>query len=275
MTLLLQRANFHTRKALAQCRSFSLLQMSADDSPFVVVSKPVGPFQMNQYIVGCKETKEAAIVDCGDTNLSTWIDWASRNDYTIKHILQTHAHIDHVSGLSEVKSALPDAQIYLHKDDLELYHTATKQAVYLGLKINPDTVNAMPSLMSEGLVRMASMFGVFCNEPPPPDAHVSDKDVLEVGSLRLNVLHTPGHCPGHVCYYEAVHKVLFAGDLLFQGSIGRTDFPLSDPSAMARSLRRVMTLPDEVLVLPGHMAPTTIGIERESNPFITGVFPSV
>eukprot|EP00736_Rhodelphis_marinus_P002431 Rmarinus@m.23697 len=248
MTLLLQRANFHTRKALAQCRSFSLLQMSADDSPFVVVSKPVGPFQMNQYIVGCKETKEAAIVDCGDTNLSTWIDWASRNDYTIKHILQTHAHIDHVSGLSEVKSALPDAQIYLHKDDLELYHTATKQA---------------------------SMFGVFCNEPPPPDAHVSDKDVLEVGSLRLNVLHTPGHCPGHVCYYEAVHKVLFAGDLLFQGSIGRTDFPLSDPSAMARSLRRVMTLPDEVLVLPGHMAPTTIGIERESNPFITGVFPSV
>lgn len=169
------------------------------------------------------------------------LNQVEQRGWSIGHILLTHTHFDHVGGLSEVKerSAAP---IYVHTDAVMMLEYAPAAAAMWGFSVDP---------------------------PPAPDTFISDGDIIEIGELRAAVLFTPGHAPGHVCFYLADQQVLFDGDVLFQGSIGRTDLPGGDHELLMRSIHdKVMTLPDETAVLSGHGPATTIGAERHSNPFL-------
>ena len=209
----------------------------------ILERRPVGPFAMNSHLVGCSATKQAAIIDSGgDTELM--LSLAKKHDLEVVKLLQTHAHVDHLAGLKEMKEAT-SAPIYLHPDDQPLYNGASMAGMMFGLRIT---------------------------NPPPYDHAVSDGDVIKVGELSFTVMHTPGHCPGQVCFYEPEAKALFCGDLIFQGSIGRVDLPGASPPAMVASLKRIMDeLDDDVAIYPGHMGATTVGEERRHNPFILDI----
>ena len=189
-------------------------------------------------------------MDAGDAHIEGWMELAAERGCKITHLLQTHAHIDHVSGLAASKAALPDAPVYLHPDDVFLLQTVSQQGAMFGM----------------GDV----------TTPELPDVELADGMTLCVGELSFEVLHTPGHCPGHVCFYCEDEALVFGGDLLFAGSIGRTDFPppmgCSLPD-MKRSLKRVSEqLPGDTLVFCGHNEATSIGTERASNPYLTPDF---
>jgi hydroxyacylglutathione hydrolase len=211
-----------------------------DTADLFVVSEPVGPFAMNQYLVGCKRSGQGALIDAGGPP-AAFLDEARRRGVQIVCILQTHAHIDHVLGLPETRTALPHVPIWLHSNEVPLY---------------------------EGVVMQARMFGLRASALPAVTDWIEQGGRIPVGELRFDCLLTPGHSPGHICFHERSHGLLFGGDLLFRGSIGRTDLPGADAVVMRQSLRQVMTLPDETRVFPGHMGDTTIAQERRSNPFI-------
>ena len=248
----------HLRTSLRSvlCRrlsSFSTYQVSPTGPTFnvllenddvIILSRPVTQFQQNQSLVGCKRTGEAAIVDAGGRP-APFVEVAERKNLQIWHLLQTHAHIDHVSGLKETKDILPAAWIYLHPLDLPVYESVTEQA---------------------------QMFGVECDVPlPEVDRSLKDGQDVMVGDLTLEVHHTPGHSPGHCIFVSKEHQFIIGGDLLFQQSVGRTDLPLCDPAAMEESVRKLYAIPglqDDCLVCPGHMGVTTLGQERKMNPFV-------
>lgn len=207
--------------------------------PYLIAGRPVGPFAMNEYVVGCTRTGEAAIVDSGgDPRL--FLDFCDDRGLRITRLLQTHAHVDHVAGLKATKAAT-GAPILLHPDDAPVYASAPASGLFFGIRIDA---------------------------PPPVDHDLSDGDVIQFGDVRLEVLHTPGHCPGHVCFVDRDAHHVLAGDLLFKGSVGRTDLPGAEPDQMGPSLSRIFTLDDDFRVYPGHMEPTTIGHERATNPFL-------
>jgi len=196
--------------------------------------------QTNCYLVGCEETSQAAIIDPSWDGRSI-LAMAENDGWQITHILLTHAHFDHIGGLQELKSTT-GAPIYAHPDAIDMLRDATMSAAFFGMRIP---------------------------QPPPPDEMLSDGQVLTVGDLQLQVLYTPGHAPGHVCFYLPDYRVLFDGDVLFQGSIGRTDLPGGDYDALMSSIRdRLLILPDDTRVFSGHGSPTTIGQERQTNPFL-------
>mmetsp|Transcript_38769 Transcript_38769/g.91551 ORF Transcript_38769/g.91551 Transcript_38769/m.91551 type:complete len:273 (+) Transcript_38769:65-883(+) len=209
------------------------------DTQCILSYEIVTPFQMNQYLLGCTKTGKAALIDTGDAHAS--LETAKNFGFSIEMLLQTHAHIDHIAGLADIKSNLKEAKIHLHPADFPWYNAADDQARFFGMPLK---------------------------QPPKVDVQLADGDTVMVGEIELRVLHTPGHCPGHVCFYCKDHGFLIAGDTLFSGSIGRTDFPLSDPSEMRKSLQKLFQLPDSTKVFSGHMEPTTIGRERKSNPFV-------
>lgn len=207
--------------------------------PYLIAGRPVGPFAMNQYLVACTRTGEAAIIDSGgDPRL--FLAFCEERNLRVTRLLQTHAHVDHVAGLGATKAAT-GAPIFLHPDDAAVYASAPASGLMFGMRVAP---------------------------PPPVDEDLSDGQVIAFGDVRLEVLHTPGHCPGHVCFVDHEAKRILAGDLLFRGSVGRTDLPGADPSQMGPSLSRIFALDDEHRVFPGHMEPTTIGEERATNPFL-------
>ena len=211
------------------------------DSPTAFVAgMPVGPFAMNQFLVGCRATGQAALVDAGAAP-EPFLEVAAREGLTIVAIFQTHAHIDHVAGLAATRERLA-APIFLHPADAPLYANCSAQGAMLGFP---------------------------CPPPPPVDRALNDGQVLELGKLRFEVLHTPGHAPGHVVLWERGAGLAFVGDLIFFDSIGRTDLPLCDGAAMERSLAKLAaTLPDETRLYPGHMQETSMGRERKHNPFL-------
>ena len=217
----------------------ALLQRFIDDGDLVLAGRPVGPFAMNQYVLMDRGASAAAIVDAGAPP-EAFQTFARAEGCTVDKILQTHAHVDHVAGLAETKRVL-GVPIHLHPDDLPVYDHAVASGLLFGMKIDP---------------------------PPPVDTRLAEGDVVHVGTIALRVMHTPGHAPGHVCFYAEEHGFILAGDLLFKGSIGRTDLPGCDPTAMVESLRRLFTLPDATRVFAGHMGPTTLGAERVTNPFV-------
>lgn len=201
---------------------------------------PLGPLQTNCYFVGCTQTKSAAIID-PSWNGSELAKFVIDSGYTLTHILLTHTHFDHIGGLADLKAAI-DAPIYVH----------------------PDAVN----MMKFGATS-AQRFGINMADAPPPDQLLAEGDVIEVGNLKLDVLYTPGHAPGHVSFYLKGYDVLFDGDVLFQGSIGRTDLPGGNFTQLMDSIQSVLLpLPDETQVLSGHGPVTTIGAERHQNPFL-------
>ena len=200
-------------------------------------------YAAHDVIRRCKVSGEAAIIDSGDTHPQGWIDCASEHGVEIKHLLQTHAHIDHVAGLADTKDALPDAPVYLHPLDFPWIEQIQQQADMFGIKVRTDL--------------------------PPVDVELEDGQTVKVGELELSAIHTPGHAPGHVCFHCESENLLFVGDLIFQGSIGRTDLPMCDGEQMSKSIAQIAsTLPGETILLPGHMGKTTLEYEKLNNPFL-------
>ena len=210
----------------------------------IVESQAVGPFFKNGFVVGCEETREAVLIDPGD-EVASLLAFAERSGLSIRHILLTHAHVDHVTGVAAAKRAL-NVPIHLHKDDLFLYDRA---------------------------VEMGAMFGLTVEPQPPIDRFYTPAQTIPFGTYEARVHHTPGHCPGGVCLQigkaNTNGKELFVGDTLFAGSIGRTDLPGGDYDTLIASIRNVLfPLGDEAIVHSGHGPDTTIGKERRTNPFL-------
>ncbi len=200
----------------------------------------VGVFQENCWVIGNRRTGEAICVDPGDQPAEI-LALARDMGVTIKLIANSHAHIDHVMGVHGIHAAT-GAKFLLHQSDLDLLRNGWKGA--------------------------AARFGIDVSQgPPDPDAFVTDGDVVEVEGLQLRTIGTPGHTPGSVSFYA--DGVLFSGDTLFRGSIGRTDMPGgSMEEELSSIVTRLLVLPEETVVLPGHMDETTIAFERKHNPFV-------
>ena len=201
---------------------------------------PVGPLQCNCSIVGDETSREAIVIDPGD-EIESILTTVKKHGLTVKQIVVTHAHIDHVGGAMKLKAAT-GAPILLNQNDAMLLKMMDVQAAWVGMR-------------PPGAVEV--------------DQSVKDGDIIKVSGIEANVIHTPGHTEGSVCLLFAPQKVLIAGDTLFAGSIGRTDLPGGSYDKIIRSLHeKVLTLPDEVRVIPGHGPSTTVGDEREANPFL-------
>jgi glyoxylase-like metal-dependent hydrolase (beta-lactamase superfamily II) len=202
----------------------------------------VGPFQENSYVLGDPASGRAVLIDPGD-EASRIVRLVQANDLTPEAIWLTHAHLDHIGAVAEIMSRwrLP---VFLHPDDLTLYRRAAQQAAF---------------------------YGVPFTQPSDPDRALADGDELMLGEHTFTVRHTPGHSPGHVVFVG--EGIMLGGDLLFAGSIGRTDLPLSNPEAMEASLSRVATFDPELVVYPGHGPPTSIGAELATNPYLANVHP--
>lgn len=211
----------------------------------IIESAAVGPFFKNGYVIGCERTRQAVFIDPGD-EVEQLLSFIAANQLQVTHILLTHAHVDHVSGVAEAKRAL-GVPILLHQDDLFIYQNA---------------------------VRTGMMFGLTVEEPPPVDRYYAADEVIPFGDYEVRVAHTPGHCPGGVCL--AVSRKgdpgaphLFVGDTLFAGSIGRTDLPGGDYNTLLRAITGVLfKFPDDSIVYSGHGPETTIGREKTTNPFV-------
>jgi hydroxyacylglutathione hydrolase len=200
----------------------------------------VGPLQCNCSILGDETSREAIVVDPGD-NINRIVATLARHQLTLKQIVVTHAHIDHIAGAQQLKR-LTGAPILYNQLDLPLVKMMDVQAGWLGI--------ATP-------------------EVAPPDADLADNQTIAISGLSATVLHTPGHTQGSSCLYLAEENLLVAGDTLFAGSVGRTDLPGGDSRQLIQSIReRLLPLPDDVTVLPGHGSLTSIGEERENNPFL-------
>ncbi|HWS98279.1 MAG TPA: MBL fold metallo-hydrolase [Candidatus Methylomirabilis sp.] len=203
---------------------------------------PVGPLACNCSVVGDEKTHEAMVIDPGD-EIEKVLAILQQYNLTVKQIVITHAHIDHIGGAAKLKR-LTGAPILLNSNDQMLLKMLDVQASWLGMRPPEDAAI---------------------------DASVTTGDKLQAGSLAAEVLHTPGHTEGSICLYFAAEKKLIAGDTLFAGSIGRTDLPGGSYKKIMESLHGpVMALPDETIVVPGHGPLTTIGEERDSNPFLAG-----
>jgi hydroxyacylglutathione hydrolase len=199
----------------------------------------VGPFQENTYLLIDDETSRACLIDPGDEG-ARLVAAVRAAGVTLDAIWLTHAHVDHVGGIATVKR-IWNVPVHLHPADRPLYDRAAMQAAFYGLPFEP---------------------------PPAPERELADGDRLRLGTLEFEVMHTPGHSPGLVVIHG--HGIAFVGDLVFAGSIGRTDLPLSDAARMAASLDRVCTLPDATALYPGHGVATTVARERAANPFLNG-----
>jgi hydroxyacylglutathione hydrolase len=201
---------------------------------------PVGPLQCNCSVIGDEKTHEAMVIDPGD-QIEGILEILRQEKLTLKQIVITHAHIDHVGGAMKLKAAT-GAPILMNQNDHALLKMLDMQAAWIGMR-------------------------------PPGDVQVDEAigqgRVLKIGELTSNVIHTPGHTEGSICLYFPTEKKLIAGDTLFAGSIGRTDLPGGSMDKIMRSLHtKVLALPDETEVVPGHGPVTTIGEERETNPFL-------
>lgn len=198
----------------------------------------VGPLQVNCYILADEKTKEAVVIDPGD-DAREILKAIKDKGLKVKYIVSTHAHFDHVGANKAIKEAT-GAELLLHEADAPVLATVSSQSSSFG---------------------MASVFA------PPADRYVKHGDVITAGEVSLTVLHTPGHTPGGISLVG--HGMVFTGDALFAGSIGRTDFPGGDLMTLLGSIKaHLMTLPDDTTVYSGHGPESTIGDERRDNPFL-------
>ncbi len=202
------------------------------------------PFHKNGYVVSCEITHEAVLIDPGD-EVDELLDLIRREKLATKAILLTHAHLDHVTGVAAAKAAL-GVDVWLHEADNFLYEGAVQQGLMFGIRVEP---------------------------PPPVDRFYEPGVPFKFGEYVVDILHTPGHCPGGVCLAIGRDgnqtRELFVGDTLFAGSIGRTDLPGGDHETLITSIRTVLfAFPDDAVVHSGHGPETTIGVERRTNPFL-------
>ncbi len=203
----------------------------------IIENLEVGPFASNCYIVGAESNKEGIIIDPG-AEANTILKKAEELGLEVKFIVLTHAHTDHIGALKEVKEAT-GAEVAIHAEDAE-------------------------SLQRRSL---SNLFGITFPPPPPADRLLKDGDSIDIGDLHFLVLHTPGHSPGGICLLG--EGVVFSGDTLFNFGIGRTDMPTGSYTQLMNGiLTKLMILPDKTIVYPGHGPETTIGTERQWNPFL-------
>jgi len=202
--------------------------------------RTVGALQENCYLIIDDESGAAVMVDPGADG-STLLTMLELSGASLEAIWLTHAHVDHIGGIAEVRRR-HDVPVLLHPLDRRLYDRLAAQS--------------------------AEVFGVPFEQPDGPHGELYDGQSLRCGTLAFTVMHVPGHAPGHVTFNGA--RATFSGDLVFRGSIGRTDLPFCDPVAMEASLARFALLPPATIVYPGHGPSTTIEIERAENPFLAG-----
>jgi glyoxylase-like metal-dependent hydrolase (beta-lactamase superfamily II) len=210
----------------------------------LIETRAAAPFYKNGFVVGCDDTREAILIDPGD-EVSELLAIVEERRLTVRLILLTHAHMDHVSGVAQAKRAT-GARVGVHRDDLFLYTAAVKQGL---------------------------AFGYALEEPPPPDFFLAEDAPHVFGNCEVRVHHTPGHSPGGVCLHAGRPGMgdthLFVGDTLFAGSIGRADLPGGNYETLIASIRNVLfAFGDPSIVHPGHGPDTTIRRERETNPFL-------
>lgn len=209
----------------------------------------INPFQMNCYIYyddeSPKDSRDGVIIDPGvfthhEKNLIT--SYIKSNGINIKLILNTHGHIDHIMGNAWAKEVF-NVPILMHENDLPLIDKSMEQG---------------------------KMFGVDFPKPPMPDKLITEKDIIEVGDSKFDIIHTPGHSPGSVCFIDEKNKIIIAGDTVFKGSVGRTDLWMGDMDILLDSINnKIFHYADDFIIYPGHYEETTIGEEKRSNPFLS------
>lgn len=199
----------------------------------------VGPLEENCYLVIDESTNRAVLIDPGDEP-ERILAALRASGTTLESVWLTHAHFDHLGGLAGVLQTHP-VPVYMHPLETPLHEIAVDAALRFGIRIDA---------------------------PPPADRELAEGDRVRVGSEELSVMHVPGHAPGHVAFYN--DSVIFGGDCLFAGSIGRTDLPYGDRETLDASVARLIALGDELALYPGHGQATTIGRERRTNPFVIG-----
>ncbi len=198
----------------------------------------VGPLQVNCFVVACQRTREAMVIDPGEDGTRI-LQLAESNGYQVKKIVNTHGHFDHIGANQPVKEAT-GAVLMMHEADLPLLQNARNHAQAYGLTVSPS---------------------------PDPDKFLNEGDVFSIGEQSFSIFHVPGHSPGSICLLSDGH--LFVGDVLFAGSVGRTDLPGGDFDALIEGVReKLFRLPAETIVHPGHGPDTTIGREKQTNPFV-------
>ena len=221
----------------------------------IIEELTVTAFQQHTRIVGCEKTKQAICIDPGD-EAERIVETLDRHGLNLQAIALTHAHLDHVGGVAALKKLKPNARINLHKGDELMYTGLPEQPAWIGI----------PRAQWAAL-------GFAFETPPPVDEYWTDGQTYAVGELQFKVLHCPGHTPGHVVLYAPEERKVFVGDVLFAGSIGRTDLPGGSTEQLLESIKtKLLSLPDDVTVYSGHGPLTTIGEERLTNPFLTGVY---
>jgi hydroxyacylglutathione hydrolase len=206
----------------------------------IITPTTVGPFLENAYLVTDEASGRAVYIDPGDEG-DRLLQVLRESGATLEAIWLTHAHVDHIGGIAAIRR-VHDVPIFMHPADAPLYEAGGE---------------------------VAAMYGIPFDPPPAVDRPLADGQVMQVGGTRFDVIHVPGHAPGHVAFVGPDR--VFGGDLLFSGAIGRTDLPYCDPVAMSESLARIATLPESHVVPPGHGEPTTIGRECRDNPFLSGI----
>jgi len=212
-------------------------------SELEVVALPNGQFAENCYLVADRRTRDAVIIDPGEEPAMFLAELDTRA-WTLRGIWLTHAHIDHIMGVGAVRQAT-GAPIHLHPLDRPIYDALPQFGSWVGMQLDP---------------------------PPPPDVALQHGVPVQVGRFAFDVRLTPGHSPGSVSFVR--HDMVFGGDVLFNGSVGRTDLPGGDSATLMASIQtQFLSLPDSTVVHSGHGPDTTIGVERLTNPFLTGAYP--
>jgi hydroxyacylglutathione hydrolase len=221
----------------------------------LVKTFPLTTFQQNTRIVACEETRQAICIDPA-TKSDALVRFINDNELMLQAITLTHGHLDHVGGTADLHKSFPQVEIILHKDDEDLYYGLPEQPLMMGI----------PGFALAEL-------GMKYENPPNLTRNWADGEIYEVGTLRFKILHCPGHTRGHIVLAEEAHKKVFVGDCLFEGSIGRTDLPGGDYEQLMNSInQKILTLGDDFVVYSGHGRETTIGHEKTTNPFLTGVY---
>ena len=213
------------------------------------------PFQQNTRVVACEETRKAVCIDPGEESQAI-VDFIKDNGLELQAVVLTHGHLDHVGGTRFIHENFPEAEILIHKDEEELYYALPQQPLMMG--IEPHQLAAL---------------GFDYDDPPRITRNLIHGEILEIGKLRFKIAHCPGHTLGHIVLAEENARTVFTGDCLFNGTIGRTDLPGGDHRQLIDSIRsNILSLDDDYTIHCGHGPETTVGRERASNPFLTGVY---